>query len=281
MLDYLKNLGLFSTKFFLITVALIVTGFIGFAIYNSAIESENLSFVDDGICNVAIIPVAGQIGLRVSDSEIGYLGDVDRIVSELQYVQNSDSIKAAILQIDSYGGYPIGPEVFYSYALYFDKPLVSWVREAALSAAYAIAIGTDHIIAGETSDIGSIGSNASFVNSADKLESEGERYVSIVTGPLKDAGTPEKKLNLEDLEYIAEQNDKVGEIFKNWVAKYRRFSANEVEELSNGRSWLGVEAKELGLIDEVGGLQEAIFYLREKRDPTKGLDIVLCEQNWY
>ncbi len=290
MLDFIKSVYLIILKAASFGLALFLVFYFAFSQYKNWEMQKNYipyPFVDDGICSVAVIPISGELGIsdtnKIYDaggqlvSSITPYGDIDRIISDLDVAKNNPNIKAVVLQIDSYGGSPIAPEIFLKYVENYNKPIVSVIREAGDSAAYAIAIGTDHIIAGETSSVGSIGSNASFINNSDKNKKDGLNYISITTGKYKDIGVPDKELSKEDIAFLKDQNNSYGQIFKNWVAKYRNMTPEKVDELATGQAWTGKEAKNLGLIDEVGSIQNALDYLTTKLLLTE--KVTACQTN--
>jgi signal peptide peptidase SppA len=232
-------------------------------------------FYDDGYCNVAIVPVGGEIGIGNTfavPGETGYsatsispLGDVDRIIYDLNYIKNSPQILAVILQVDSYGGGVSAAETLYNYLNGFkEKPIVTLFRDAGVSAGYMIALPTERIFAGRTTGVGSIGVTMSTLNNYEKNKKEGIEYVEITSGRFKDGLSPDKKLDKEILQYEQDEIDKLARIFVDLVSLHRRIPLDVVKSLADGRVWIGEDAFKLGLIDEVGTLDNTLAYLKSK-----------------
>lgn len=228
-------------------------------------------FVDDGVCNVVTIPVAGAIGIAATSayandagqtiSTIPSTGDIDRIIYDLEYVKRVNGINAVILQIDSYGGYGNSGIVLLDYLKSYPLPVVSLIRDAGDSMGYMVALGGKKIFAYPGADVGSIGVDSSLSSVVDKNEKEGIEYISIVSGKYKDVGKPEKELSESDLAFLKKSNQKYFDLFVNTVAEKRNMKVEDVLALSDGRSWIASEAKSLGLIDEVGGQESVLRWI--------------------
>jgi protease-4 len=241
-------------------------------------------FYEDGVCNVAVVPVYGDIGIKAGSMPVEVAGqsfepsmggDVDRIIADLEYIRKYSSVQAVVLQIDSYGGYGSGPETLLNYITNYPLPIVSQVREAADSGAYWVALGGERIFAQPSSEVGSIGVNMSLVNNSERNTKEGLEYVSITTGKYKDIGSPDKTLTDEEKEYLQAQAEKYNQNFKLAVATYRKIPMTDVEKIADGRSFIAGEARDLRLIDEVGFMEDVLKYLSGKL----GTNAVVCESS--
>jgi protease-4 len=120
-----------------------------------------------------------------------------------------------------------------------------------------VAAATDHLIASPFSIVGSIGVNASYVENSKQNEEDGLTYVQLIAGKYKDSGDPNKPLSDDEREIIQRDLDEVHKYFIEMVSEYRGLSVEKVTELADGGTVSGVRAKEVGLVDAVGGRGEA------------------------
>lgn len=222
--------------------------------------------------NVALIPIKGVI---VADEETPFLGtsgtaSSTKIIKQLEEAAADEEIKAIILEINSPGGSPVAAdEVTQAIKeIKINKTVVAWIREMGASAAYFIASGTNYTVAGRMSLTGSIGVMGSYLEYADLLTRFNVTYRRLVSGKYKDAGTPYRRLTAEEESLIQERIDAMHSIFIEEVAENRHLNAKDVRKIATGMVYLGAEAKELGLIDVVGGKKEAVEYLEKALNTT-------------
>ncbi len=179
------------------------------------------------------------------------------IIACLNEIKNNDTIKAVIVEINSSGGSPIASEEIMNTIKRLGKPTVAVIREGAVSGGYLIASATNRIFASEFSDIGGIGVTISYLDHSQKNQKEGIIYQQLSTGKFKDSGDPDKPLNAEERELFMRDVKVMHEFFVKNVAKNRKLDIEKVRKLADGSSMLGIAAKENGLIDQIGGTQEA------------------------
>lgn len=275
MLDFFKKIFFIYLIIILCSLSVFVLGYYFFEKYKDYENEKTASypFVYDGYCNVAVVPISGLIGVAATDaqvepsgttiSSIPYTGDVDRVIRDLEYVKNSGVIKGVVLQIDSYGGVGNAAQILLSYLEDYPLPVVSLIRDAGDSMGYWVALGGRKIIAYPGAEVGSIGVNSSFASNAEKNKNEGVEYISIVSGKYKDAGSSDKEVTSEELEYLKKHNNAFFEVFVTSVASSRGLEPESVRDLADGRVWLGEEAVQLGLVDEVGDIKVALSRLSE------------------
>lgn len=145
-----------------------------------------------------------------------------------------------------------------------NKTVVAWIREEGASGGYWIATTTNHIVANRMSITGSIGVYGSYLQFDQFLAHWNVTYNRLVAGDRKDLGDPFVNLTSEDKAFYQQKLDKLHSFFIEEVATNRNMSVANVTMLADGQIFLGVEAKEVGLVDELGGKNEATAYL-EKR----------------
>ncbi|MEK6822266.1 MAG: S49 family peptidase, partial [Nanoarchaeota archaeon] len=144
-----------------------------------------------------------------------------------------------------------------------NKTTVAVIRETGASGAYWVASATDHIFASRLSLTGSIGVLASYVDFSGFLKDHNITYQRLVAGKYKDAGSPLKPLEPEERVLFQKLLDRTRDEFIDAVATNRKLPRADVEELATGFVYLGIEAQQLGLVDEIGGIEEAFAYIEK------------------
>ena len=182
----------------------------------------------------------------------------DEVMNELAGAMGDPSIKGVILDIDSPGGSMVAGEEIATALQELGKPSVALVRDQAASAAYRAAIGADAIVASENSNVGSIGVIYSYLEDSVKNAKDGLAYVEISSGKYKSLGNPDMPLTADERALIQRDVDIMHANFIHAVAARRNISESSVAKLADGSTVLGQASKDAGLIDELGGLQEAL-----------------------
>ena len=218
--------------------------------------------------NVALIPIEGVI----AGSENGFLFESAAVSTDIiELIEKADknpNIKAVIFEINSPGGSAVASEEIADAVKKVNKTTVAWIREVGASGAYWIASSADHVVANRVSITGSIGVIASYLEFPGFLESYNVTYRRLVSGKYKDIGSPFKEMTSEEQEIFQKNLDLIRDYFVSEVAKNRNMGKKDVDKVANGLFYLGVQAKELGLVDELGGKDEAVSYI-EKREGIK------------
>jgi protease IV len=221
-------------------------------------DFENL----DG--NVAIIKINGPIVAGEGNSLFGDVSSSDEIIKLLRRANKSNKIDAIVIEINSPGGSAVASEEIATELMNFGKPSVAWIREIGTSGAYWIASSTDHIIANPMSITGSIGVIASYLGFSGFIYDHNITYERLVSGNLKDMGSPFKELTSEERWEFQKSLDSIHEYFIDEVALNRELDRNEVKKIASGQFFIGSEAKTLGLIDELGGSGTVKKYVENK-----------------
>ncbi len=145
-----------------------------------------------------------------------------------------------------------------------NKTVVAVIDAVGLSGAYLVAATCNKIYADELSLVGSIGVTASYLEIAELLERFNITYRRLVLGQYKDIASPLKHLTEKEKQLLMQKLQIVYDYFVNKVKQYRNVS----DSAFNGEFFLGNEAKQLGLIDDFGGLQEAKQYFEQQLNTT-------------
>jgi protease-4 len=212
--------------------------------------------------NVAVIPIKGVITTEQASSFFAEdIASSDDIVQQIEDVKANKKIKAIIFEINSPGGSPVASEEIGNAIKELQMPTVAYIRETGASGAYWIATATDHIVAQRMSVTGSIGVYGSYLEFPGLLTRFNITYRRLVSGKYKDAGVPYRALEEDEEALIQGKLDIIHSYFIEEVANNRNLSINDTIELATGMFYLGSEAKDLGLIDEIGDKSTAVKYI--------------------
>lgn len=213
--------------------------------------------------NVAKIPIQGLI---TGDGQ-SYLGrntvSSATIVEFIQEAEGNPQIKVILLEINSPGGSAVASDEIATAVKPAQKPVIALIRETGASGAYWIASAADYIIANRMSITGSIGVLSSYLEFSGLMKEYGVNYERLVAGKYKDLGSPFTPLTEEERQILQKKLDKIHNFFIEEIAANRRLNKATVQELATGEFFLGVEAQQLGLIDEVGDLSTVEEHLKQ------------------
>jgi protease IV len=216
------------------------------------------------IGNVALIPINGPITGNGGGSFGAVSVSSQDIVAFIEDANNNPKIDAIVLEINSPGGSAVASDEIAAAIKKVDKPVVAYMREVAASGGYWIASAADYVVANRMTITGSIGVISSYVEFSQFMEEYGIGYERLVAGKHKDIGTPFKKLNTEEKNIMQQKLDLIHNYFIDEVAENRGLPTSVVEELATGRIFLGVEAKNNGLVDELGNQETVTLYLQNR-----------------
>jgi len=190
----------------------------------------------------------------------GMLTDSRTTLKQLERFKEDRSIKAIVLRVNSPGG-AVGPsqEICREVEkLRRTKKVVASLGTLAASGGYYVACGADLIIANPGTTTGSIGVLMQFANMEQLAKKLGLDFFSLKAGRYKDVGSPFRPMTPEDREYLQHLLDNVYQQFVRDVGRNRKIPPEKMKELAEGRVYTGEEAKQLGLVDELGNLPDAI-----------------------
>lgn len=243
-----------------IFVGLLVIGFFMFLVLGLLLAPFSTSTTSSGTGNILVIPIHGEITTTGAGS-IFYRGvSSTSIISLLEEAENNNRIHGVVLEIDSPGGTPVASHEVVKAVKDFSKPSVAVIRETGASGAYWIASATDHIISDELSLTGSVGVMAGFLNFHGFLRDYNITYEQLSGGEYKDAGSPFREMTSAERDELIAKVSLMHEFFAGDVANNRGLNEEQREEVMTGIFFLGLEAMNLGLVDEFGGEKEAKEY---------------------
>src|SRR5437867_3372052 len=212
----------------------------------SADDATDLTFSD----RIQVVDVDGE------------LVESRPILDKLKRYEDSNSVKAILLNIDSPGGGVAVSQELYAEIRRLrekkDKTVVAYLSSTGASGAYYVACAADKIIANPGTIVGSIGVIAEWVNYQDLLQWAKVKEVVFKTGEFKDTGSPTRELTDRERTYFQSLIDDMYVQFVEAVASSRKLELQEVRMMADGRVFTGRDAKERKLIDEIGNFQDAV-----------------------
>lgn len=207
---------------------------------------------------VAIIPIQGEIAYSSSDILGENTANPDIIKGQIKNADNDGSVSAILLDINSPGGTPVASTEIMEAVKNCKKPVVAWISDTGASGAYLVASGADKIVASKSSWVGSIGVILSLTDLSDLYKTIGVDRYSIKGGKFKDMGADYRNLTTEEKNMLQQMVNKEHENFISIVAENRKLDKNYVKSIAEGQVFTGSQAKELKLIDENGGKDQAL-----------------------
>lgn len=223
--------------------------------FNPFSATANKNIVEDGDKKnkIALISYEGAIG----DGEV-----YDSFMEQLDDIYKDDSVKGVIMQVNSPGGAVYNSEQIANKIkeIQTDKkiPVFTVMKTMAASGGYYISAPTDKIYASNETLTGSIGVIMSSRSFQGLFEKYGIKEQNITTGKMKDAGSLGKDMTDEQKKYFQDLINSSFDRFIKIVSQGRSMKEDEVKKLADGRVYDGVQAKNNGLVDKIGNLDDAI-----------------------
>lgn len=219
---------------------------------------------------LAVVYAQGDI--NSGESEEGSIGSTT-IAEALRQAREDSTVKAIVFRVNSPGGSGLASDVIWREVTLAKavKPVVVSMGDLAASGGYYISCAADRIYAQPNTITGSIGvfgiipNMKGFFN--DKL---GITFDGVKTNTYADMLTTSRPLNADEKAIFQGYVDKFYETFKSRVAEGRKLPIARVDSIGQGRVWTGTRAKEIGLVDEIGGLEAAIADAAQRANLAEG-----------
>lgn len=191
----------------------------------------------------------------------GVIDDDEEIVAAIRRFAKSDQIRAVVLRVESPGGAVTPSQEIYRELLRLreKKPLVASLGEVAASGGYYVASACTTIVANPGTITGSIGViMGTLYNVQGLLDKLGIKGTVIKAGTYKDIGSSIRDMSAEERKILKDMLDDVHQQFIAAIAVGRKMDEAAVRPLADGRVYSGEQAKRLGLVDQIGGFQDAV-----------------------
>ena len=208
--------------------------------------------------NVAILFADGEIVEGKGYQDIAS----DRFVAEIDKIRKDNTVKSVVLRVNSPGGSVIASEKIRTALklLMDEKPVVASYGNYAASGGYWISAGTQKIFSDATCLTGSIGVFSMIPEFSKTISKVGVNLVTVGSNKHSDMFSLTRPFDAEETASMQAYIEDVYGRFVGLVAEGRSLEAQQVDDMAQGRVWVGTDALGLGLVDEIGGLREAVDY---------------------
>ena len=193
----------------------------------------------------------------------------EKVIKDLRKLREDETIKAVVLRVNSPGGSAYGSEQIWREVVLLKekKPVIVSMGDYAASGGYYISCAADYIVADPTTLTGSIGIFGMFPNMEELLTDKlGLHFDMVKTNKFADMGTLARPFNADERAAMQNYINNGYKLFVKRCADGRGMSVESIEKIAEGRVWTGATAKELGLVDELGGLDKAIEIAAQKAE---------------
>src|ERR671910_643053 len=222
----------------------------------------------DGASKIAVVPVEGTIA--PADNTVGGIqptASPEGLADALRQAGQDTSVVAVVIEVNSPGGGVTASDEMHQSIVDFKKktgkPVVVSMGDTAASGGYYISTAADRIVANETTLTGSLGVIFQLNNFEELADKYGYKQVVIKSGEFKDIGNAFRQITPEEREIFQSLVDESYAEFVDVISTGRGIPEDRVREIADGRIYSGQRARELGLVDSFGGLDEAAAEARE------------------
>ncbi len=233
----------------------------------SKVPKENFEFIKD---KIAVIYATGEIGMKQSEDAIG-----PELANTIKKARENKNIKAVVLRVNSPGGSALVSDIIWREVVLTQKvkPVIASMGNVAASGGYYISCAADTIVASPNTITGSIGIFGLFFSGEDLIKNKlGLSTDAFGTNKHSNfgGGTPlpipltSRKFNKYEKEVLQSFIEDGYKSFVSKVSEGRHMTYEEIDKIGQGRVWTGEDAKEIGLVDVIGGLETAIRIAKEK-----------------
>ena len=233
-----------------------------FAIFIAILVFSVISNSLMGKC-VAVVNIDGEITTASSPQSLfsSFSPGSEDIARTVKALNSRDDVGAVLFVINSPGGGVVATREIYDAVKELDKPKVSYFREMAASGGYYVATATDYIVSEPLALTGSIGVRMTLNDLSGLLDKIGVNFTEIKSGEQKDMGSPYRPMTAEERQVLQTLVDEIFEDFKSAVVSGRgeKLDMAKFNKILDARVVSGKQAKEIGLVDELGNKGDAIM----------------------
>lgn len=239
-------------------------------------------YIDTPVSGVTAKSSNNKIALVYAEGSIvngqGTLRDIggEEFSKTLRKIRQDDAVKAVVLRINSPGGSATASEVILREVKLIaeTKPIIVSMGDVAASGGYWIATGAKEIFAESTTITGSIGVFGVLFNLQEIANNNGITWDTVETAELADITTNTRPKTPQELAIYQKYVNQIYDLFLEKVAQSRNLPKAKVAEIAQGRVWSGEDAKTLGLVDQIGGLEAAIAYTAKQANLGEDWEVV-------
>jgi protease IV len=242
-----------------------LSGFAGFMKMIQMLSGDGPKKAESGASKIALIYASGAIMTGKSTSSI--LGEAtmgsESVVSHLRQAEKDKTVKAIVLRVDSPGGSALASDLIWREVVRIEKPIVASMSDVAASGGYYISMGADKIFAEPGTLTGSIGvTGGKFVLSGlmDKLGVTTDTVTIGKNGTIYSINQPFSETERAAMKRLMDDTYRQ---FVSKAAKGRKMTFEQIDKLAGGRVYTGRQAQKLGLVDEIGTLEDALASARQ------------------
>ncbi|QSJ15588.1 signal peptide peptidase SppA [Nostoc sp. UHCC 0702] len=232
------------------------------------VPNKSISVERNSKNKIAVVYAEGDIVDGKGDS--GQVGG-DRFAKIFNRLRQDENVKAVVLRINSPGGSATAAEVMQREVRLTRevKPVIVSMGDVAASGGYWIASDSNRIFAEPNTITGSIGVFGVLFNGQKLANDNGITWDSVKTARYADSQTVARPKSPQELELYQRSVNRIYNLFLNKVAQGRKIPQQKVAEIAQGRVWSGEAAKQIGLVDEIGGMSAAIEYAAKQANLGK------------
>ena len=242
--------------------------------YNSTSLSDYILASRETVSGDHIAIVYAEGAIVMGEGNVGQVGGT-KLAREIRELRQDEKVKAIVLRVNSPGGSALASEeILHEIRLANRKiPVVVSMGTVAASGGYWISTYADKIYAEPNTITGSIGVIGMFMNIKEIANRHGFTFDVVKTGKFADVLSISRPKSPEEMAIIQREVDEVYSDFLRKVAEGRNQPLAKIEKIAEGRVWSGADALELGLVDELGGLEKAIAHAAKMADMNEGAQV--------
>ncbi|MCF3653401.1 MAG: signal peptide peptidase SppA [Aigarchaeota archaeon] len=239
---------------------------LGAGVASAAILAVAMPMGQASVSYVALVQLSGTIAY--SESPLALLSGETLTPSEVEElvgrIESDPFAEAIVLVINSPGGSAAASEEIYHMIkrLADDRVVIAYISEYGASGGYYIALPTDEIIASPHALTGSVGAVSLVINWAELMGKLGIKVETFKSGELKDIGSAWRPMTDEERRIMQDIINRIAGIFADRAREARGDKIRNWDEVLSARPYLGAQAAEIGLVDKVGSLEDAISEAR-------------------
>jgi protease IV len=227
-----------------------------------------------GKAKVLLVEISGMISSQEKDGLRPAPSMIASVKEQLTRAAKDENVKAVVLRINTPGGTVTASDIIYHELKRFKAsrkvPIVASIMDLGTSGGYYIAAAADTVLAHPSSVTGSIGVIMLTMNARGLLEKVGVEATAVTSGPRKDMGSPFRTMTAEERAIFQGLIDSFYQRFLNIVQEGRsNLQMEQIKRLADGRIYTGEQAKEAGLVDEIGYLEDAVELAKKKAGLTE------------